>query len=191
MKKARDDLSVLDKVAVAKELQAGATHASLVLKYETSKGTVGRISEKRQQWLDLDIECMDPKRKRIEKKKTPDEIENKLLLFIHTCREKNCIVTGPILQAIALRIAKDIAGQEGFKASNGWLEALRVRHHIVSRVLSGERASAPVEHAEDYKANTLPEILSHYQPCQVLNADEIGLYWEQTGRKTLIMKDAD
>ena len=84
MKKARNNLSVLDKVAVAKELQAGATHASLVLKYETSKGTVGRISEKRQQWLDLDIECMDKKRKRIKKKKTPDEIENKLLQFIHT-----------------------------------------------------------------------------------------------------------
>ena len=58
-------------------------------------------------------------------------------------------------------------------------------------MLSGERASAPVEHAEDYKANTLPEILSQYQPCQVLNTDEIGLYWEQTGRKTLIMEDAD
>ena len=84
MKKARNNLSVLDKVAVAKELQAGATHASLVLKYETSMGTVGRISEKRQQWLDLDIECMDKKRKRIEKKKTPDEIENKPLQFIHT-----------------------------------------------------------------------------------------------------------
>ena len=148
MKKARNDLSVLDKVAVAKELQAGAIHASLMLKYETSKGTVGRISEKRQQWLDLDIECMDKKRKRIEKKKTPDEIENKLLQFIHTRREKNCIVTGPI--SMALRIAKDIAGQEGFKASNGWLESFRVRHHIVSRVLSGERASAPVEHAKDY-----------------------------------------
>ncbi|KAI6653914.1 Tigger transposable element-derived protein 6-like [Oopsacas minuta] len=160
MKKASNGLSVLNKVAVAKELQAGVTHASLVLKYETSEGTVGRIREKRQQWLDLDIECMDKKRKRIEKKKTPDEIENKLLQFINTSREKNCIVTGPILQAMALRIVKDTAGQEEFKASNGWLEAFRLRHHIVTRVLSGQRAFAPVEHAEDYKANTLPEILS-------------------------------
>ena len=30
MKKARNDLSVLTKVAIAKDLQAGATHASLV-----------------------------------------------------------------------------------------------------------------------------------------------------------------
>ncbi|KAI6650815.1 hypothetical protein LOD99_7866 [Oopsacas minuta] len=142
IKKARTNIFVLDKVAVAKDLQAGATYTILVLKYETSKGTVGRISEKRQQWLDLDIECMDKKRKRIEKKKTPDEIENKLLQFIHTSREKNCILTGSILQAMALRIAKDIARHEGF-------EAFRVRYHIVSRMLSGERAIAPVEHAED------------------------------------------
>ena len=92
---------------------------------------------------------------------------------------------------MALSIAQDVAGQEGFKASNGWLESFRVRHHIVSRALSGERPSAPVEHAENYKANTLPEILSLYQPCDVLNADEIGLFWEQTGRKTLIREDAD
>ena len=191
MKKARNDLSVLTKVAIAKDLQAGATHASLVLKYDTSKGAVGRISDKRQQCLDLETECMNPKRKRMEKKRTSDEMENKLLQFIHACRENNCIVTGPIVQAMALRIAQDVAGQEGFKASNGWLESFRVRHHIVSRALSGERASAPVEHAENYKANTLPEILSLYQPCDVLNADEIGLFWEQSGRKTLTREDAD
>ena len=105
MKKARNDLSVLTMVAIAKDLQAGATHASLVLKYDTSKGAVGRISDKRQQWLDLETECMNPKRKRMEKKRTSDEIENKLLQFIHACRENNCIVTGPIVQAMALRIA--------------------------------------------------------------------------------------
>ena len=164
MKKARNDLSVLTKVAIAKDLQAGATHASLVLKYDTSEGAVGRISDKRQQWLDLEIECMNPKRKRMEKKRTSDEIENKLLQFIHVCRENNCIVTGPIVQAMALRISQDVVGQEGFKASNGWLESFRIRHHIVYRALSGERASAPVEDAENYKANTLSEILSLYQP---------------------------
>ena len=157
MKKARNDLSLLTKVAIAKDLQAGATHASLVLKYDTSKGAVGRISDKRQQWLDLETECMNPKR-------TSDEIENKLLQFIHVCRKNNCIVTGPIVQAMALRIAQDVVGQEGFKASNGWIESFRIRHHIVYRALSGERASAPVEDAENYKANTLSEILSLYQP---------------------------
>ena len=75
----------------------------------------------------------------MEKKRTSDEIGNKLLQFIHACRENNCIVTCPIVQAMALRIAKDVAGQEGFKASNCWLESFRIRHHIVSRVLSGEQ----------------------------------------------------
>ena len=92
---------------------------------------------------------------------------------------------------MALRIAQDVVGQEGFKASNGWLESFRIRQHIVYRALSGKRASAPVEDAENYKANTLPEILSLYQPCDVLNADEIGLFWEQTERKTLIREYAD
>ena len=50
MKKARNEISVPTKVAISKDLQAGATHASLVLKYDTSKG-VGRISDKRQQLL--------------------------------------------------------------------------------------------------------------------------------------------
>ena len=98
----------------------------------------------------------------MEKKRTSDEIENKLLQLIQACRENNYRVTSPIVQAIALVIAQDVAVQEWFKASNGWLESFRVRHHIVSRAVSGERA---VEHAENYKANTLLEILSMYQPC--------------------------
>ena len=190
MKKAWNYLSVLTKVAIAKDLQAGDTHASLVLKCDTSKGAVGRIFDKRQQWLDLAKECMNPKRKRMEKR-TSDEIENKLQQFIHACRENNCIVTSPIVQAMALRIAQDVAGQEGLEASNGWLVSFRVRHHIISRALSGERASAPVQHAEKYKDNTLPEILSLHQPCDVLNADEIGLFWERKGRKSLIQEDGE
>ena len=56
MKKARNDLSVLIKEAISKDLQAGAAHARLIREYDTSKGAVGGISDKRQQWLDLETE---------------------------------------------------------------------------------------------------------------------------------------
>ena len=70
MKKARNDLSVLIKEAISKDLQAGAAHARLIREYDTSKGAVGRISDKRQQWLDLETECMNSKKKCMEKKRT-------------------------------------------------------------------------------------------------------------------------
>lgn len=106
--------------------------------------------------------------------------------WIAKARENNCIVTGPIIQTVANRIAR-IQGipEEQFKASNGWLQHFKTRNKIVSKLLQGERGDAPVENAESFRIN-LPELLSSYEPKNIFNADEVGLFYEQTGGRTYV-----
>lgn len=111
--------------------------------------------------------------------------------WIAKARENNCIVTGPIIQTVANRIAR-IQGipEEQFKASNGWLQHFKTRNKIVSKLLQGERGDAPVENAESFRIN-LPELLSSYEPKNIFNADEVGLFYEQTGRRTYVLQSDD
>ena len=57
----------------------------------------------------------------------------------------------------------------------------------MSRVLQGERADTPVKTAEEFK-DPLPGLLDFYEPRNVLNANEVGLFQEATGKKTDILK---
>ena len=77
--------------------------------------------------------------------------------------------------------------EEQFKASNGWLQHFKTRNKIVSKLLQGERGDAPVENAESFRIN-LPELLSSYEPKNIFNADEVGLFYEQTGRRTYVLQ---
>ena len=103
----------------------------------------------------------------------------------------NCIVTGPIIQAVANKLARrsNIPETE-FKASNGWLHHFKTRNKIVSRLLQGERGTAPVAIADAFR-DKLPELLALYESKNIMNADEVGLFYEQTGRKTFLLQGSD
>ena len=60
----------------------------------------------------------------------------------------------------------------------------------MSKALQGERADAPVEQANNFKAR-LPQLLSMYDPHDIFNADEVGLFYEQARRRTFLEQGQD
>ena len=88
-----------------------------------------------------------------------------------------------IIQSVALKIAKQQGmTAEEFTASNSWFDNFKKRKALVGRILQGEREDAPIEDAEAFKAK-LPELLAMYDPKYIYNADEVGLFYEQTGTR--------
>lgn len=63
------------------------------------------------------------------------------------------------------------------KWSDGWLGKFRTRFNLRSTKLHGEAADADVEAAESFKSIDIPTIFSTYQPADIFNADETGLFW--------------
>ena len=88
-------------------------------------------------------------------------------------------ISGPILKAKEEEFA-DKLGHPGFVATNGWLSRWKVRHQIKFKHAHGEKSSADVEAAEEWISTVLPQLLQEYEPEDIYNADETGLYYRAT-----------
>ena len=64
------------------------------------------------------------------------------------------------------------------------------RNQLFSRLLQGERADAPIAMADEFRA-FLPVLLAGYEPCNILNADEVDLFYEATGKRSFVLQGND
>ena len=111
---------------------------------------------------------------------------NDLLFLFCTARSKNLLISGPILQSNALAFAGDLR-IEGFHTSNGWLTSWKQRYDIKQFKVSGERAGVDLGTVEDFKSRIV-EILVDYDPKNVFNCDETGLFYHALPDKTPTLK---
>lgn len=185
----KPQLTLKEKIAMANDLKKGMTEAEASKKYGCGKGTIYRVKKESDKLLEMDENLVGNKKRKISTKF--EDLEMAVIEWINMARDNNCVVTGPIIQKVASKLAKnrDIS-EETFKASNGWLQNFKARHHLISKLLQGERADAPVESAEKFKER-LPELLSSYEPKDIYNADEVGLFCWQVGRRTYTLDASD
>ena len=89
--------------------------------------------------------------------------------------------------------ADDLAirlGHTDFTANHNWVERFKQRRGIVSHTINGESAIATVDETvvEDYVSTTLPNLLRDYDPKDVFNMDETGLFYKLLPNRTLQFK---
>ncbi|XP_037508969.1 tigger transposable element-derived protein 6 [Rhipicephalus sanguineus] len=93
---------------------------------------------------------------------------------------------GSILHEKAMEIANRL-GITDFTVSNGWIDHFRKRHGIAYKTVSGEAASVNMETANDWKS-TLSTVIEGYKPCDIYNADEMGLFFRVQPSKSSSLK---
>ena len=98
-----------------------------------------------------------------------------------TARCHNILISSLLIQEKRKKVA-EILELENFKASNGWLDSFRRRHNISFRTLSGESAHIDKRIVENWKLY-LPKITKGYDPCNIWNLDETGLFWRGLPKK--------
>lgn len=118
-----------------------------------------------------------------------EDIENTVFEWFTRMRSMHMVINGPIIQAEALRIAKQL-GVESFTASQGWLANFKKRHNICSAKLSGERASVDHNVVEDFKKN-LPLLLDGYKLSDIYNCDETGILYRAMPERSLHVRGED
>jgi hypothetical protein len=74
-----------------------------------------------------------------------------------------------------------------FSASNGWVSRFKDRHGLVFKKLVGESAEVSAE-STDAWLESLPSLMQGYEPCDVYNADETGLFFNVLPDRTLVYK---
>ena len=153
--------------------------------FNVTKSTISSSLKKKEKILEaFESSRFGPGRKWLRTAAHAD-IEDAVLLWFKQARSLSVPVSGPQFKARELVTS---LGHREFVCSSGWLERFKARHGIVFQ-MSGESALVTEDMTSDWLGTKLPTLLSEYQPTDIFNADETGLFWKCLPDKTLHMKD--
>jgi hypothetical protein len=162
---------------------------SLARSYNVSEGAIRKV------WLNKDniqnrSALMSEKTKKTTFRSSVGrhpELEEKLFQWIEEMRR----VPLPVPPMLVIQKAKSMATDmsiEGFKASWQWLHKFRQRKGIKSVMLHGEGAEVDKENPELLHAlSKLYEKISKYEPENVYNMDETGLFFRLLPRYSMLL----
>ncbi|CAH0713248.1 unnamed protein product, partial [Brenthis ino] len=115
-----------------------------------------------------------------------DKLEKVLVEWLHQARALKLPISGPIICEKARKIAESLHITD-FNASNGWIDRFKNRNGIVYRQISGESETVAQQDVDTWMA-TLPELLQNYEPRDIFNADEFGLFFKLMPNKSYVFK---
>ena len=118
-------------------------------------------------------------------RKSPfQSLEEPLVRWVRFARENKVPITGNIIQEKAKDFAKEL-GLQDFSASDGWIHRFKARNNLCGKVISGEEGDVNVLSVEQWKRDTLPNLLRGYSDVEIYNADETGLFYQLLPHRTL------
>ena len=100
------------------------------------------------------------------------------------CTSANVYPDGPLLQEEVIEIKRRLDKGEfaGFTASNGWLDSSKQTYGVREKRLCGEADEVYTITIEAW-IEQLPELSQDYEPRNILNLDELGLFFKALSEK--------
>ena len=119
------------------------------------------------------------------KKCTFSDIDAALIIwFRQYCTDPDLRIDGDMLVAKANYFCKEF-GYESSEITLGWIHRFKKRYGVGKILKSGEAGGVDSEVVKEWKEGKLKEILKLYEPENIFNADETGLFWQLLPEKSL------
>lgn len=185
----RKFLTLDDRVKVIKLSEAGKSSRSIADEIGVGRTQIQNIVKRKREILDEHEKNHNSAAKRFRRTTTFEDVNELLLNWFHDATSRQINVSGPLLKQKALGFAAEL-GLSEFKASNGWLESFLKRYNIVFKKMSGERGSVNTEVVDEWKKK-IPSLCEGYDPANIFNMDETGLFFRDTTRSTYFKKGED
>lgn len=107
-------------------------------------------------------------------------------MWISTAEQKQLTLTGEVIRQKALEFATLLGvSEDEFKASEGWLSRFKARSGIRNYRIHEEAESAPIEFLPQFREE-LKDLLKSYEPQNIFNADECGLFYRMEPNTSLL-----
>lgn len=116
-----------------------------------------------------------------------EKVDKLLFNWFNGARAANITITGDILREKAQKIAGELEMTD-WECNNSWISRWKTRYNISLKVISGEGSAVDMDVVSDFKSTVLPTLLEGYEPRDVFNADETGMFWRATPTTTLELK---
>ena len=188
LKRPHKELSLEKKIELIKASgkKPKRTQEQLGEEFGIGRSTVSGILRKRESYQKQWEENRSRKRQRLNKSTRLDSLNKLVFDFFCKARSKNIPVSGPMMQKKALEFANELE-IEDFHASNGWLTKWKDRYNIKQFKTPGESADVCQQVVSEYK-DRLPSIIGNYDPQDIFNCDEAGVFYRSLPDKTLACK---
>ena len=173
----RHELALEEKMVLIKEKERGLSHRQLSDRFQISLGAVSNILKRKSEYTHDYETNLNKKIKRKVRNDSSQEINDTVYEWFIAQRAKNIPISGPVIQEYARSVGEHLDKSGNFKASNGWLDRFRTRYSIRFRMISGESRSVDQSTVDDWKVR-LSSIIEHYNPVDVFNCDETGLFYK-------------
>lgn len=102
-------------------------------------------------------------------------------------RGNKILISGPMMKTKATSIAEAL-GKSNWECNEGWIARFKKRHNIIFKTLCGESSSVDDTSLKQWQDSVLKITLSKYEPHDVYNADETGLFWRLLPNKNMDFK---
>ena len=120
-----------------------------------------------------------------------DKVDSALLIwFRETISVPDVTIDGELLREKAQKFAAEL-GYDSVEISSSWIDRFKKRHGIVQLKKCGEEAGVADETIAKWKTDVIPEILRHFQPVNIFNFDETGVFWQMLPEETLGFKGSE
>jgi hypothetical protein len=186
----RKDLSLPRKIELIEYASGSkASCRDVAKKFKVSIGSVSNILKKKEHYINMWGENANKERVKEKRASKFEEVNSAVWEWFVHVRGMGLPITGPLIQGKAKEIAVGMEA-DGFKASNGWLEAFQKRHNVSLRAISGESHDVDSATVEQW-LERLPGLLKDFDAKNVFNCDETGLCFKALPDKTLAVKKDD
>ncbi|XP_018318868.1 tigger transposable element-derived protein 4-like [Agrilus planipennis] len=182
-------LTLLEKFEVINAVKSGMKKKDVAAQYGLPASTLSTILKNKSEILVRYKSSSNLSCKRHRTAEFPD-LEECLLGWIKLCYNNNISINGPILREKAEQFSK-LLKHDSFRASNGWLGNFKKRHELIfnnKKIFGESTASVNNEIFDEWKTQ-LQSLLNDYEPNDVFNADETGLFFKCLPDKTHVFKN--
>jgi hypothetical protein len=172
-----------------------ASERAIAREYDDSEGAIRKVWDKQEQILERSALMSDEAKEKTFRSSIGcfTELEDMLYVWIDSMRCANL----PVPPSLAIVKAKNIASnlsipETDFKASWQWLRRFKVRRGLQKMLLHGEGAEVNKSDLGLLAAlDDLYAIIAQYDPENVYNMDETGLFFRLLPRYSLLMPNED
>jgi hypothetical protein len=182
-------ISLRDKYEILEMVKSKVKYSDIMVKHNIKHASnISNIVKNREKIIyEFENGQLDSSRKKMRSAKFP-ELEKALIQFMEKVHNETDLPLNGILLKEKALIFADKLGLENFNASGGWLDRFRERYGIKFSAIHGESKSVNENVVNDWTTNKLPDIIQNYEPKDVFNGDEFGLFYKCLPNKKMTLK---
>ena len=117
-----------------------------------------------------------------------EDVDEPLLKWFRAARDKKLPISGDNLRLKAQQFAEACGYENPKTLDTNWIDRWKFRNEIVCKKLHGEAESVNQQAVDNWQNSRLLEILKEFEPENIFNTDETGLFFKCLPDRTHVLK---